>query len=189
MLKLKIVNVLCTTRIADYLDLDLLIELHTKKGKNKKMLIYKDKDRSDTSKPCTILIYESGKLVLTGVRSISDASNSIKSLIKKIKKLDKNNKFKIVDIDDVKINVSNIVTYADLNTFIDLNRAYNEIIFDYIEYEPEQFPALICRSINPKSTILLFNNGKMIITGTKSIKVCKETASYMKHELDIVGLL
>ena len=33
------------------------------------------------------------------------------------------------------------------------------------EYEPEQFPGLICK--RPEGTVLLFSTGKMVLTGLK----------------------
>ena len=41
-----------------------------------------------------------------------------------------------------------------------------------VEYEPEQFPGLVYKlqatKTNPQATFLLFSNGKIVCTGTKS---------------------
>ena len=73
---------------------------------------------------------------------------------------------------DVKIkrNISyeivNLVATSSLNTQIDLfNIAIN---LDNIEYEPEQFPGAIVRIYDPKLTMLLFKNGKLICAGAKN---------------------
>jgi len=42
------------------------------------------------------------------------------------------------------------------------------VTLDNIEYEPEQFPGAIVRIFNPKLTMLLFKNGKLICAGAKS---------------------
>ena len=34
-------------------------------------------------------------------------------------------------------------------------------------YEPEQFPGLIHRMVNPKTVLLLFASGKLVCTGAK----------------------
>jgi transcription initiation factor TFIID TATA-box-binding protein len=43
-----------------------------------------------------------------------------------------------------------------------------------VEYEPEQFPGLVYKlpptKNNPQATFLLFSNGKIVCTGTKSEK-------------------
>ena len=36
------------------------------------------------------------------------------------------------------------------------------------EYEPEQFPGLVYKLPGTKATFLLFSNGKIVCTGTKS---------------------
>ncbi len=62
--------------------------------------------------------------------------------------------------------VENIVAYANLSTDIDLfNLALN---MENVEYEPEQFPGAILRVNNPKATLLIFKNGKVICTGTRT---------------------
>jgi transcription initiation factor TFIID TATA-box-binding protein len=39
---------------------------------------------------------------------------------------------------------------------------------DNTEYEPEQFPGLVYKLPAAKATFLLFSNGKVVCTGTKS---------------------
>ena len=36
-----------------------------------------------------------------------------------------------------------------------------------MEYEPEQFPGLVCRISQPKVVVLLFGSGKLVITGAR----------------------
>jgi transcription initiation factor TFIID TATA-box-binding protein len=36
------------------------------------------------------------------------------------------------------------------------------------EYEPEQFPGLVYKLVEPNATFLLFSNGKLVCTGTKN---------------------
>ena len=42
------------------------------------------------------------------------------------------------------------------------------------EYEPEQFPGLVYKLIEAKATFLLFSNGKVVCTGTKSEEAARE---------------
>ncbi|MCL5430406.1 MAG: hypothetical protein M1504_02930 [Candidatus Marsarchaeota archaeon] len=62
--------------------------------------------------------------------------------------------------------VENIVASADLQIDLDL---YNlaKISHD-IDYEPEQFPGAIFKVHEPKAALLLFKNGKIICTGTRT---------------------
>ena len=64
-----------------------------------------------------------------------------------------------------KYKIENVVATADIFTKIDLNllaRKQRDA-----EYNPEQFPGLMLRIKNPKATILVFNSGKMVITGLR----------------------
>ncbi len=62
--------------------------------------------------------------------------------------------------------VENIVASADLNTDLDL---YGLASASHdIDYEPEQFPGAILKVHEPKAALLLFKNGKIICTGTRT---------------------
>ena len=43
------------------------------------------------------------------------------------------------------------------------------------EYEPEQFPGLVYKIAEPNATFLLFSNGKLVCTGTKSRQQLEES--------------
>ena len=45
---------------------------------------------------------------------------------------------------------------------------------DNVEYEPEQFPGAILRIHEPKLTLLLFKNGKLICAGAKNEELLKK---------------
>ena len=77
--------------------------------------------------------------------------------------------------------VENIVAYANLNTDIDLfNLALN---MDNVEYEPEQFPGAILRINDPKATLLIFKNGKVICTGTRTEEDVKRALKRAVEEI------
>jgi transcription initiation factor TFIID TATA-box-binding protein len=67
---------------------------------------------------------------------------------------------------EVKFKIENIVASANLNAELDLYAIAREL--DNVEYEPEQFPGAILKLKKPKTSLLLFKNGKMICTGAKS---------------------
>ena len=50
----------------------------------------------------------------------------------------------------------------------DLNLNKLAIKLENTEYEPEQFPGLVYKLKAAKATFLLFSNGKVVCTGTKS---------------------
>jgi len=76
-----------------------------------------------------------------------------------------------------KFKIENIVASANFGVELDLY-AIAQKVAD-VEYEPEQFPGAILKLKNPKASLLLFKNGKIICTGSKSeaeVKQALETA-------------
>jgi transcription initiation factor TFIID TATA-box-binding protein len=53
---------------------------------------------------------------------------------------------------------------------MDLNLNTLAMKLDNTEYEPEQFPGLVYKLNEANATFLLFSNGKVVCTGTKSEK-------------------
>ena len=72
--------------------------------------------------------------------------------------------------------IQNIVVSADLHAVIDLY-ALSKNVRD-VDYEPEQFPGAIFRIKDPKATIILFKNGKVIRAGTKTEAKVKKVLAY-----------
>jgi len=67
-----------------------------------------------------------------------------------------------------KIRIENIVASASLNVEVSLNKIVSKL--EGMEYEPEQFPGLVYRMESPKAAALIFGSGKIVCTGTRSIK-------------------
>ena len=62
--------------------------------------------------------------------------------------------------------IENIVASAALGVELDLYGIASEV--PDVEYEPEQFPGAILKFLVPKTSLLLFKNGKIICTGGRS---------------------
>ena len=71
-----------------------------------------------------------------------------------------------------KYKITNFVASGDLAMELDLYKL--PLKFKNIEYEPEQFPGAILKFNNPKATLLLFKNGRVVIVGCKEKKLIKE---------------
>ena len=106
------------------------------------------------------LIFSSGKIVLTGARSMEDVEKSIEKIIKSLKKINIDIKIK------PKVTVQNIVASGSIG--MDLNLNTLAIKLPNTEYEPEQFPGLVYKLRGTHATFLLFTNGKIVCTGTKT---------------------
>jgi transcription initiation factor TFIID TATA-box-binding protein len=106
------------------------------------------------------LIFSSGKIVCTGARSMDKVEESIKKIIKSLEKIN----VKITVKPDIQI--QNIVASGSVGMDLNLNTLAMKL--ENTEYEPEQFPGLVYKLPQAKATFLLFSNGKVVCTGTKS---------------------
>ncbi len=106
------------------------------------------------------LIFSSGNVVSTGARSIEKVEESVQKIIESLKKINIEITIK------PKLNIQNIVASGNINSDLNLNVLAMKL--DNTEYEPEQFPGLVFKLKEAKATFLLFSNGKIVCTGTKS---------------------
>lgn len=118
-----------------------------------------------------VLVFSSGKLVCTGTKSIAQVKEVIQSVIRQLKKIN----VKITE--KPKVEVQNIVASGSINMNLNLNLLALEL--ENTEYEPEQFPGLVYKLIEPNTTFLLFSNGKLVCTGTKNRQQLDESMSQL----------
>lgn len=65
---------------------------------------------------------------------------------------------------------------------MDLNLNTLAMDLDNTEYEPEQFPGLVYKLPDTRATFLLFSNGKIVCTGTRSeVKLREAVAMLVKN--------
>ena len=108
------------------------------------------------------LIFSSGKIVCTGAKSLKMVRESINEIIKSVAKIG----VKITVTP--KITVQNMVASGQIGIVLNLNNLAMKL--ENSEYEPEQFPGLVYKLLGTNATFLLFSNGKIVCTGTKSEK-------------------
>lgn len=106
------------------------------------------------------LIFSSGKIVCTGAKSMAKVKEAVKKIIQNIEKI----RIKITV--DPKIQVQNMVASGSIGMDLNLNALALEL--ENTEYEPEQFPGLVYKLPGTRATFLLFSNGKIVCTGTRS---------------------
>jgi transcription initiation factor TFIID TATA-box-binding protein len=124
----------------------------------------------------TALIFASGKMVVTGAKSEDDSRLASRKYARIIQKLGFNAKF-------MDFKIQNIVGSCDVRFPIRLEGlAYSHGMFS--SYEPELFPGLIYRMVNPKIVLLIFVSGKIVLTGAK---VREEI--YRAFEVTCLGLV
>ncbi|MDK2988401.1 MAG: transcription initiation factor TATA-box-binding protein [Methanothermococcus sp.] len=84
------------------------------------------------------------------------------------------------------IKIVNVVVSTQIGTDIDLEYAAD--ILDNAEYEPEQFPGLVCRLSDPKVALLIFRSGKLNCTGAKSKEDAEIAIKKIIKELKDAGM-
>lgn len=127
------------------------------------------------------LIFSSGKMVCTGAKSEDQAIKAVKTVVMRLKKGG-------IPIDNEPvIEIQNIVASASLGGKIHLELAAR--ILPRSMYEPEQFPGLIHRMLDPKTVILLFASGKLVCTGAKKEDDVYRTVNNLHVLLEEKGLM
>lgn len=115
---------------------------------------------------CTALIFRTGKVICTGSRNETDALLAARKFARIIQKLGNNVKF-------LEYKVQNVVATVDLRFPIRLENL-NHVHGQFSSYEPELFPGLIYRMVKPRVVLLIFVNGKIVFTGSKSRREIEE---------------
>ena len=112
------------------------------------------------------LIFDSGKIIVTGATTEEDSKSARDKFIKNLKSCGfeaENKSFEII----------NIVSSCDVNFPIRLRQLNYDLRYKYnikgnkVYYEPEVFPGLIYRMEKPKVTVLMFASGKINFVGAK----------------------
>ncbi|PIN84891.1 MAG: TATA-box-binding protein [Candidatus Diapherotrites archaeon CG11_big_fil_rev_8_21_14_0_20_37_9] len=116
----------------------------------------------------SMLLFKNGKVICSGASSEAQIPQAIYKASKMIHEIQKSVKVQ----KNAEYTVVNLVTTANLKMNLDLFKTAMEL--DNVEYEPEQFPGAILRVHDPKLTLLLFKNGKLICAGAKNETLLKK---------------
>ncbi len=125
----------------------------------------------------SLLLFKNGKIIISGASSEKNIKIAIKKAMKIIHEVQSDVKIKT----KINYNIVNLVATSSLPKQIDLFKVAMKL--DNIEYEPEQFPGAIARLYDPKVTILLFKNGKLICAGAKSEEFILKGLNKLKRML------
>ncbi len=127
----------------------------------------------------TILIFSTGKMVVTGLRKAVEAPKVVEKVVKNIRKAG-------IKVTNPVITIQNIVASGDLHTNIDLNMA--AIVMEFAMYEPEVFPGLIYRMQDPKTVFLIFSTGRIVCTGAKKKEIVRDAVLKLNHQVRELGV-
>jgi transcription initiation factor TFIID TATA-box-binding protein len=114
----------------------------------------------------TALIFRSGTIVCVGSKSLKDAEEGIDKILKMLKKVG------VKAPATYKTKIENVVAVGSLGRDINLEKV--AFAMENSEYEPENFPGLICRLEEFNTSFLVFSSGSIVCVGAKKISEAKE---------------
>jgi transcription initiation factor TFIID TATA-box-binding protein len=129
----------------------------------------------------TTLIFSSGKMVCTGALSEKLATEAVTKVVDELKKRG------IVILGEPEIRIQNIVTSAGLGGKINLEKTTYSL--KRTLYEPEQFPGLVYRMDDPRVVVLIFSNGKLVVTGAKKEAEIHRAVEILQRTLEEKALI
>jgi transcription initiation factor TFIID TATA-box-binding protein len=127
------------------------------------------------------LLFTSGKMVCTGSKSEEMAVKAVNTVVQKLRKGGIKIKKNAV------VTVQNIVSSINLQGRVHLEKAARTLPRSM--YEPEQFPGLIHRMLDPKTVILVFSSGKLVCTGGKTEKDVYRSVNLLHNLLEEKDLM
>ena len=125
-----------------------------------------------------ITVYRSGKYIISGCSSYEE--------------LDVTNEGLLANMSDLGIfeqgrgtgfGVQNVVCTATLGEEVNLNALSIGLGLESTEYEPEQFPGLIYRPPEVGAVLLVFANGKSVITGARDLDTAEEAFDHLRSQV------
>ena len=129
---------------------------------------------------CTVLLFASGKMVLTGCRDFLLCVLATHKVIALLR-----NSIPFVDFQCSSIQMQNIVGHVDMDLRsqnIDLARFYKQYNIE-CTFQRSMFPGLVYRAQNSAVVMLVFASGRVVITGGKCLRSINVAWDALKQKL------
>lgn len=175
----KIENVVASVEVTAKIDLNLLARKQKDAAYNPEQfpgLMLRIKNPK-----ATILVFSTGKMVITGLRGETEAEAAAEKALSKIRRAG------ITVAGKPKITIRNVVASGDLHSRVDLDMT--QITLERSLYEPEVFPGLIYRMKTPKAVFLLFSTGRIVCAGSNKESITKKAIYLLADHLRELGLI
>lgn len=134
--------------------------------------------RFDESKPL-ITLYRTGKYIVTGADSDKEARSTREEFLQLLE----GHSILSVGEDDW-YRTQNYVCTADVGNSLNLSALAIGLGLEVTEYEPEQFSGLVYRPQGFECVILVFNSGKVVITGATPITAAENAFSHFLTQVE-----
>ncbi len=122
-----------------------------------------------------ITVYRSGKYIVSGCSSYEIIYETYEGFVMKMTELGI-----VGERQETDFGVQNVVCTATLDQDVNLNSLSIGLGLESTEYEPEQFPGLIYRPSDISAVLLIFANGKTIITGSQDLDVAEGAFNHLQ---------
>jgi transcription initiation factor TFIID TATA-box-binding protein len=119
-----------------------------------------------------VSFYQSGMAMIAGVGSVSEARDIAEKVTESVQE--------VVDVGEPEYEVQNIVAKYSLDSAVPLERLALSLGYENVEYEPEQFPALIYRENG--AVFLIFSSGELICVGLTDLGRIRESIQKFVEE-------
>ncbi|MEM3004472.1 MAG: TATA-box-binding protein [Candidatus Bathyarchaeia archaeon] len=130
---------------------------------------------------CLLLVFNSGRIISMGTKSVRQAKRAIVNAVEQLRSAG------ATILSKPKIEIQNMVACADLRIKVDLEDL--AMTLRRTIYEPENFPGLIYMMDEPRVTLLLFTNGKVVCAGAKSEDEVLSAVGRLHRTLQSEGLI
>jgi len=90
-------------------------------------------------------------------------------------------------VEERRMRIQNVVAAAAFNKPVDLDAVVKAFL--HVEYRPHVFPGLAFRLKRPKTCALIFNSGRMVCTGAKSVREARRAILKVARKLRSVGII
>eukprot|EP00906_Rhabdomonas_costata_P007243 RCo010407 len=157
--RITVQNVVCTCSLGTELELrEIAVRARNAEYNPKKFGACVMRLRDPKS---TALVFHSGKVIVTGAKTVEAAHTAAKKHARIIQKVGIPVQFK-------QFQVQNLVACADVRVPIPLEEFQLQFP-NNTHFEPEIFPGLVFRLQQPHCACVLFCSGKVVVTGVKSM--------------------
>ena len=128
----------------------------------------------------TLLIFKVGKVVSVGAESVEQAHHALDLFKDKLKELG-------INTEITNKVVSNVVCTSTFGESIILKDVTTQVQRSF--YDPENFPGVIIRRVDPKCVILVFGSGSSVCVGCKSVEDARTAMNDLYIELTRLKLV
>lgn len=121
---------------------------------------------------CTVLLFTSGKLVLTGSKTFVECVYACHRVLEILRKGTPGVAFELLESKIQNI-VGNVNLGLSQHSKVNLEALHADHGI-YCTYQKNMFPGLIFRPLNSPVVLLIFTSGKIVLTGAKSCRLMRQ---------------